>query len=275
MKKIFLFGVVLLVIVSHLFSADFPKIKEFEPDGEAMFYQPDNLYEYINGAADAYLAYGFSHLGSRDFSFKGLKFTVDIYNMGSRINAFGMFQTERPVEAIGLDIGVKAVISPPYQCLLLKGSNYVKINIFEGEFTLKTGKIILEAIAAVLEGSKDLPNEIKLLPQEFKIVNTDGYNCDAYLGMSILQRCVYAKYKVKDKTVQYYVIVPTKKESTKQTWKKLTDKWEKEKLGKKTVLFKKIPYKGFTGVVLTDGKILGVADCEDKEQMLDLLKAQF
>lgn len=271
MKKIFLFFMIIMLAVSFSYAADFPEIKAFKAEGDVMSYEPENLYEYINGAADAYLAYGFSHLVSRDFSCQGLRFTIDIYNMGSRINAFGMFQTERPRDATGLDIGVKAVVSPPYQCLLLKGSNYVKINIFEGEFTFENGKKILEATAAALKGSKDLPDEIKLLPQKFIIVNSEGYNRDAYLGLSILQRCVYAKYKIKDKTVQYYVIVPTKNKPVQATWKRLSDKWEKETLGNKTILFKKIPYKGFTGVVLTDGKIFGVADCEDKKQMLELL----
>ncbi len=260
-----------MFFIKPIFAADFPKIKDFKPESEVLTYEPENLYEYINGAADAYLGYGFSHLVSRDFSHLGLKFTIDIYNMGSRINAFGMFQTERPVDATGLDIGAKAVVSPPYQCLLLKGSNYIKINIFEGEFTFENGEKILEAVAAVLKGSDDLPDELKLLPQKFKIANSEGYNRDAYLGLSILQRCVYAKYKIKDKTVQHYVIDPTKKETSKATWKKLTEKWEHETFTGKTILYKKIPYKGFTGVVLTDGKILGVADCKDKKQMLKLL----
>jgi len=258
-----------------LYAADFPKIKHFKPESEVLSYGPDNLYEYINGAADGYLAYGFQQCLTRDFSFKDLKFTIDIYDMGGRINAFGMYQTERPTNIQGLDIGIDAVVSPPYQCLLLKGNLYIKLNIYEGEFNQENGKTILEIIASAIEGSNDLPEELNLLPQKFKIQNSEGYNREAYLGLSILQRCVYAKYRVKDKTVQYYAVVPTKKEPTQASWKKLTDKWEKETLDEKTILFKKIPYKGFTGVIFTGGKILGVADCEHKEHMMELLKAQF
>jgi hypothetical protein len=274
MKKTFLFFIIIMLAACYLYAADFPKIKDLKPESEAISYDPENLYEYINGAADAYLAYGFENCKTRDFSYKALKFSIDIYEMGSRINAFGMYQTERPTGAKGLKIGIDAVVSPPYQCLLLKGSNYIKINIFEGEFTVESGKQILQAVAATLKGSNNLPNELKLLPPKYKIANSSGYNLDAYLGLSILQRCVYAKYKIENKTVQFYVIVPTNKEPLQAAWKKLIDKWEKVTFNGQTILFKKIPYKGFTGVVQKDGKILGIAECENKEQMLKLLKTQ-
>lgn len=274
MKKILFLSIVLFLAVSHSYSVDFPKIKAFQPESEVMSYQPENLYEYINGAADAYLAYGFVHLLTRDFSYQDLKFSVDIYDMGSRLNAFGMYKTECPQDCNRLKIGVEAVVSPPYQCLLLKDFYYVKINVFEGEFTKETGEAVLKAIDSSLEGSAELPEELKLLPEKFKVKNSEGYNREAFIGLSILQRCVYAKYEIKENTIHYYVMVPTKKESSKMTWKKLTEKWTKTELNGKTVLFIKIPYKGFTGVVLTDGKILGVADCENKEQMLELLKTK-
>ena len=264
----------MLLIVSYSYSAEFPEIKQFKPESEVLSYEPDNLYEYINGGADAYLAYGFQHLITRDFSFQNLKFSVDIYDMGSRINAFGIYTTERPGNVSGLKIGVDAVVSPPYQCLMLKGNKYVKLNIFEGEFTIENGKIILQAVAAALKGSTDYPQELKLLPQKFRIKNSEGYNREAFLGLSILQQCLYAKYQIGDKTVQYYAIVPGKRASIKNYWEKLKAKWRAIELNSHTILFKKIPYKGFTGVVKINRKILGVADCETKEQMLELLKTQ-
>ena len=70
------------------------------------------------------------------------------------------------------------------------------------------------------------------------------------------------------------MIVSGKKEAPNNVWEKLRAKWTAIELDDQTILVKKIPYKGFTCVVKTNGKILGVADCETKEQMLELLKAQ-
>ena len=116
--------------------------------------------------------------------------------MDSRLNAFGMYKTECPQDCNRLEIGVEAVVSPPYQCLLLKDSYYVKINVFEGEFTEETGEAVLKAIDSALKGSKDFPEELKLLSGKYKVKNSEGYNREAFLGLTILQKCVYAKYKI-------------------------------------------------------------------------------
>lgn len=264
----------LLLSVSHLYSVDFPEIKNFKPESEEMTYKPENLYEYINGAADAYLAYDFQLLLTRDFSYKNLKFSVDIYDMGSRLNAFGMYKTECPQDCNRLKIGVEAVVSPPYQCLLLKDSYYVKVNVFDGEFSKKTGEAVLKAIDSALEGSVELPEELKLLPEKFKVKNSEGYNREAFLGLSILQRCVYAKYEKNGESIRYFVIVPARMESKEAIWKQLGEKWQKTEFAGNVILYNKIPYKGFAGVLKTKDKIFGVADCKNESQMFELLKAQ-
>ena len=263
-----------LLTAYFLYAADFPNIKAFKPESEVMSYEPENLYEYIDGAADAYLAYGFQFLITHDFSYQGLKFSVNIYDMGSRLNAFGMYKTECPQDCNRLKIGVEAVVSPPHQCLLLKDSYYVKVNVFEGEFTKKTGEAVLKAIDSALEGSVELPEELKLLPEKFKLKNSEGYNREAFLGLSILQRCVYAKYEKDGESIQYFVIVPTKMESKQTIWKQLLEKWEKTEFAGNVVLYKKIPYMGFAGVLKTKDNIFGVSDCKNKSQMFELLKAQ-
>ena len=273
MRKLFVFCIVLFYL-TPIFASDFPNIKSFKIESEVMSYHPENLYEYINGGADVYLSYGFQQLLSRDFSLNNLKFTVDIYDMGERINSFGIYKTERPKDNQGLNIGIEAVVSPPYQCLLLKDCSYVKVNVFEGEFTKESGKIVLHAIASALKGSEDFPDELKLLPERFKEKNSEGYNREAFLGLSILTRCVYAKYKIENKPIRYYVILPNKNETKHDIWKKLSKKWKETKVANHHVLFKKIPYKGLTGVIQTDDKIIGAADCENEKQMLKLLEEQ-
>ena len=60
-----LFHVVLNIIMLLLMSVigsnatDFPDIKGWQPQGEVLRYNSENLYEYINGAADQFIAYGF------------------------------------------------------------------------------------------------------------------------------------------------------------------------------------------------------------------------
>ena len=132
MRLLTLITIIVILIISPLHATDFPDIKGWKPISEVLRYNPDNLYEYINGAADQFIAYGFQELLTRDISSEGLQVTVDIYDMGTRLNAFGMFKTESPRDQQALIIGTEAFVSPPYQCLLLKENYYVKVNVYEG-----------------------------------------------------------------------------------------------------------------------------------------------
>jgi hypothetical protein len=49
------------------------------------------LYGFMNGAADLYLEYGFKSLVNRDIVYKGENFTVDIYEMPTPEDAFGIY----------------------------------------------------------------------------------------------------------------------------------------------------------------------------------------
>lgn len=262
---------IFLFLASSLFAIDFPDIKGFAPEGDVLTYNPENLYEYIDGAADAFVAYGFQTLSTCDLNFDSLKFTVDLYDMGSRINAFGMYKTERPSDAKGLKIGVEAVVSPPFQCLLLKDAYYVKINIFEGNFDIENGAKVLTAIAAALPGSEELPGELQLLPVTNRISNSESYNRESFLGLTALTRCVYASYLENGIKFRYFVRLASKERSNEEVWEQLGRQWQTVEIDGKTVLYKKIPYKGITGIIKIEDKLMGVADCETIDQMKLLL----
>jgi hypothetical protein len=67
----------------------------WELDGRVETYDPANLYEKINGAAEQYLAFGFRELHyatlARDDSF----LTVELYDQGGFGNALGIFAAQR------------------------------------------------------------------------------------------------------------------------------------------------------------------------------------
>ena len=268
MKRIMIASFLLMSIPFSLTAADFPKVKGWKPVSEVRTYKPGNLWEYINGAAELFLAYGFQSLQSCDLSSKNLIVTVDIYNMGTPLNAFGVYSTERPRESKTLSIGVEGIVSPPYQCLLLKDVNYVKVNMYEGEIDEATGKALLEAISNALPGSDDHPEELTLLPSNGRIPGSEGFVKEGYLGLTELTHCVFADYKEKSASeYQYFHMVPGPKETTESVWKRLTSKWKATEVEKYPILYKSIPYKGIVGVILTDKGIFGVTDSEKESEM--------
>jgi hypothetical protein len=65
---------------------------------EPRTYRPDDLYEYIDGNADLFLSYGFVQVTVGDYApTDGSEgwITVDVYDMGAPLHAFGVYRAER------------------------------------------------------------------------------------------------------------------------------------------------------------------------------------
>lgn len=75
-------------------------------DGKEMRYDSKTLFEYIDGAAELYLAYGFHGLTVRKFRKSSQPpITVELYEMASSEDAYGVFSFERQDEAAGIGQG--------------------------------------------------------------------------------------------------------------------------------------------------------------------------
>jgi hypothetical protein len=67
----------------------------WELDGRVENYDPDNVYEKINGAAEQYLAFGFRALHYATLAREGSFLTVELYDQGEFRNALGIFAAQR------------------------------------------------------------------------------------------------------------------------------------------------------------------------------------
>lgn len=267
----------LLLLLSTTFSPlkaeDFPKIEGWTRSSEIRTHDPGNLWKYINGAAEQFLSYGFQDLRYCDLSSNDVTVTVQIYDMGTRLNAYGIYNSHRPDGAELLAIGAEAVISPPYQCLLLKDAYYVKVDVYEGEITETVGKTLLKAIADALPGADRFPEELDSLPPERKIVGSESFVREGYLGLSDLRNCVYARYIGKKKReYQIFLMIPERGKSVESIWKELSSRWKSKKHKKHSILYRSIPYKGLVGIVLTGKGIFGVSDSANEKEMLKRLE---
>jgi hypothetical protein len=75
-------------------------------DEKEMKYNSKTLFDYIDGAAELYLAYGFQNLTVRQFDKSNQSpITVELYEMASSEDAYGVFSLERQDEAAGIGQG--------------------------------------------------------------------------------------------------------------------------------------------------------------------------
>lgn len=262
-----------LLAVSSLQAFDFPDIPGWQPISDVMSYTPENLYEYIDGAADQFIAYGFVELLSRDLASDSLQVTVDIYDMGELLNAYGIYRNERPRNQATMAIGTEAYIAPPYQALMFKANYYVKIHAFEGEINSENVQGLLKSIAAALPGEPKFPEQLRQLPVTGRVPDSEGYAQQAFMGLPELNRCLYAFYQTDGKQFRHFILLPDENTSQTEIWQQLNQKWRRIQHNNRSVLVRDVPYVGLVGVIQAGEKIIGVADCEDQAELIARLLA--
>jgi hypothetical protein len=189
--------------------------------------------------------------------------------MGRPLNAFGIYRTEAPAEEPSIQVGTEAVVSPPYQCLLLKDRYYVKVEAYEGELDQATGESLIAAIADALPGETTLPPEFEALPTAGMVPGSSQYTREALFGLAELNECVHAAYTDDAGTeFQTFVVLETAEVATNSAWQTLASSWQATELEGDPVLWREVPYSGLVGAVQSNGTIMGVANAADEEQLL-------
>ena len=185
----------------------FPGFEGWSKKGEPELYTPDNLYEYIDGAADVFLSYDFQKLATLTYeNDQKHSFTVDVYQHSSDRNGFGIYSQEKPQEGNFLPIGTqgyyeKGVLN------FVKGHYYVKMSGYDlGDDDDKVLTNAARRIAAALEGSDTFPLAVKCFPEEGKIANSEAYINQNFLGHAFLHSAYVADYEMKGQKFQVFIM---------------------------------------------------------------------
>ncbi len=176
--------------------ARLPKIDGWQAVEPPRSYFPENLFEYIDGAAESYLAYDFKELLAAEYSRtgSGATMTVEIYDMATRDNAFGIFAAERYPENAPVDIGTVGYIEGEV-LNFVTGRYYVKLLAFDaGEAMKEILTRFAIGIAAGTEGGRSLPDSLAKLPETGRIARSERYIRLNFLGFEFLKDAWQAAY---------------------------------------------------------------------------------
>lgn len=132
--------------------------------GESRIYDRQTIFDYINGGGELYLAYGFRQVLARQFTKPEQPIIiVDLFDMGSSEDAFGIFSFEREGRDIGIGQGSE------YAAGLLrfwKGKFFLSILAERETPAAKQAAIKLaKAIAQAIEPIGSKPKMLGLLPK--------------------------------------------------------------------------------------------------------------
>jgi len=184
---------------------------EWKSDGKTQSYDRQTIYKYIDGGAELYLAYDFRQVSSRKYTGPNNgEIVMDIYDMGTSADAYGIFSSEREDAEAGIGQG------SDYGGGLLrfwKGSMFVSILAVSGgekaeKAVLELGKIMDK----VLPSTGSEPTIMKYIPKE----NLDMKRTRYFHTSLVLERkyyianenilflnpktdCLLAEYPINDK----------------------------------------------------------------------------
>jgi hypothetical protein len=237
-----------------------------------------NLYEYIDGAADLFLSYGFTGLATAAYDLgEQHSITVDVYDMAAPINAFGVYTSERPEQTPELAIGAQGYFANGLLAFW-KGPYYVKISGQESDGA--AARTLATATAGQLQGTTALPAEFRRLPARGRVPGSEWYVRKDALGHKALTNVISADYSAAEATVAVHVADLLNPAQAKQAWEKLRD-FEK-RAGSSFVAVKGIGESGFAArdsgygemVVALTGRfvVIGASEKAGRAAVKDLVK---
>ena len=186
--------------------AFFPQLAGWERQGTMATYTPDNLYEYIDGAAENFLSFEFQQLTVQNYKNAAQQsLTVEIYRHSSPLTAYGVYSSEKPRRGEYLAIGGQGYYEEGILNFVL-GPYYVKLTGFD---LGATGRQLLSncagAIQQLIALPAILPEELNLLPQKHRMAHSERFIQQNFLGHSFLQRAFLADYQ--DDALQYKMFI--------------------------------------------------------------------
>jgi hypothetical protein len=185
-----------------------PEIATWALAEDIQVYLPESLFEYINGAAESYLSYDFRELLVAQFERPEAEATVtlEIYDMGNSLNAFGIFSAERYPENRTIPVGDAAYIESE-ALNFLAGRYYVKLLGFgAGEETESVLKTFGEAVSSRARPAGGIPELFRAMPVRGLVPRSEKFIRKNFLGYEFLRNGYVASYKVDDREIECFVI---------------------------------------------------------------------
>jgi hypothetical protein len=150
-------------------------------------YGPKDLFEAINGAAEAFLQQDFEELTTVEYEgAAGKVISVEVYRHRDAWCAFAMYSQERSPSATPLRLGVEGVGGSGHLELVV-GAFYVKLAQSGG---------VAERIAAVLPGPREPPAVLAAFPARGRMTRGEKLTARSVLGHAFLQRGAAAAYEL-------------------------------------------------------------------------------
>ncbi len=173
-------------------------------------YNSDTLFDHINGEAELYFPYGFDMLATATYVNKKdpeVWVVVDVYRMGSLLDAFGIYSNYRKADAAGAVIGAEGFVSSS-QLMFYQNRYFVRIQVtgassLEQEIFVACGR----RVSLSLPPHAGRPGELEVLAGIPGVVTkSERYLAQSLLGYAFFRRGMIAEAMLGSERVQIFVV---------------------------------------------------------------------
>jgi hypothetical protein len=220
MRHILLLSIFLTILSSLVFSQDIklPELKGYKKTTDYPVYLPVNLWDYINGAADIYLAYNFIDLHVAEYKKGKNVIKIEIYRHSDQTMAFGIYSTERSPSFRFQNLGSQGYITNDGAINFFKAGYYVKIRTYsKNENTLKTTESLAHIVADLIPGKSEMPSALSLFPESGRKINEETYINESVLGHKFLSNAYKANYEAGNDVFSIFILENKTPEESRKT----------------------------------------------------------
>ncbi|KAA0893562.1 DUF6599 family protein [Oryzomonas rubra] len=179
-------------------------------EGKPLFYNRDTLSDRIDGEAELYFPYGFERMTAARYGAaekNGAGIDVEIYRMGSLLDAFGMYANYRQKEGGTIAVGAESNLSPS-QLFIYQGRFFIHIQMTGTSDAATTALTECgRTVAARLPGTQSRPPELSALERSEVVKGTERYLPQSLLGYDFLNRGIMADAVVGRTNLQIFLLL--------------------------------------------------------------------
>lgn len=173
-----------------------PAVDGWTVAAEVEIFNPDNLFDRINGAAPLFLENNFREMTSMEYKRGSDYITIQAYRHATPEDAFGMYAAERSSDLVFLPIGGEAQ-GDKTTLYLFAGNMYLKMWSNASGDVSNELQAIGKELAGKIDAKAGYPALIRLFPEEGKVPCSATYITSNFIGHEFL-RAVYTTRYEKD-----------------------------------------------------------------------------
>jgi len=169
---------------------------EWARAAQIQMFNPGDLWEYIDGAAEQFLTYGFQDLATTKYTSDQTRTVVvaEVYRMEDARGAFGIYRQEVSPKARPVALGVEGRASSNTIRFWL-AEFYVKLTLPPGGGRQRELEALGAAIAKGLGAPGTMPDEVRWFPAAGQIPDSVKYIPADALGQASFTHAFEAKYE--------------------------------------------------------------------------------